>query len=140
MFNFFYRPKDHSFYIMEIVRMHIKRIFIHISICDLYAAQLYYYDYTHRMQETKRLLSVKQTMFHLILGVQKKPSKIWAVSAHAENRNKKKNEHDLYWLTSSRNVVFDNWERLKALERADLRRKKPNAFKKVESTEIKTFS
>ena len=40
------------------------------------------------------------------------------------------NEHDLYWLRSSRNIVFDDFKRLKALERADLRGKKLNNFKK----------
>ena len=40
------------------------------------------------------------------------------------------NEDGLYWLKSSRNIVIDDFKRLKALERADLRGKKVNNFKK----------
>ena len=84
----------------------------------------------HRMQETKRLLSVKQTMFHLILGVQKKKDQqsdlIFFSSLGI-------NEDGLYWLRSSRNIVFDDFQRLKALERADLRGKKLKNFKKIKS-------
>ena len=40
------------------------------------------------------------------------------------------NEDGLYWLKSSRNIVIDDFQRLKALERADLRGKELNNLKK----------
>ena len=40
------------------------------------------------------------------------------------------NEDGLYWLRSSRNIVIDDFKRLKALERADSRGKKQKNFKK----------
>ena len=40
------------------------------------------------------------------------------------------NEDGLYWRRSSRNIVIDDFQRLKALERADLRGKKLKNFKK----------
>ena len=66
-------------------------------------------------------------MFHLILGVQKNDKTsdlIYFFSSLAIN------EDGLYWLKSSRNIVFDDFQRLKALERADLRGKKLKNFKK----------
>ena len=39
------------------------------------------------------------------------------------------NDHDLYWLRSSRNIVFDDFKRLKAVERADLRGKSRTTLK-----------
>ena len=52
------------------------------------------------------------------------------------------NEDGLYWLRSSRNIVIDDFKRLKALERADLRGKKPKNFKKsrVEKTSNNNLS
>ena len=67
-------------------------------------------------------------MFHLILGVQKNEKKsdlIYFFSSLGIN------EHDLYWLRSSRNIVIDDFKRLKALERPDLRGKKLKNLKKI---------
>ena len=65
-------------------------------------------------------------MFHLILGVEKNDKQcdlIYFFPSLAIN------EHDLYWLRSSRNIVFDDFKRLQALQRADLRGKKLKNFK-----------
>ena len=66
-------------------------------------------------------------MFHLILGVPKKMKKsdlIYFFACLGMNKD------GLYWLKSSRNIVIDDFQRLKALERADLRGKRPKNFEK----------
>ena len=45
----------------------------------------------------------------------------------------------MYWLRSSRNIVIDDSQRLKAIERADLRGKKPKNLKKKKNSILGVF-